>query len=581
MEIMQNHNSQFSPVRRGGILNSKLYPLLFSILLSPLSLMFPQSYSGTVQDALTSEFISDAEVIIFYEGSNRKDTVFTDQFGKWEYSYDPTSVHPDPWNASSNIPSDSYTHNVTDFILMQNYPNPYNPSTLISFSVLKSDDIQLIVHDITGSEIDRVKCTLSPGEYSITWNGSGAAGVYFYTIRNSKASITKKMIQLDGGNASGFGPIHSFSQSSIHKSNSSSLLSSLDLTIITSAFAYVSDTLQVSVSGGEEFNVFLNTIHHSAFLADLHNDILEKMLYQTDYHLKDYHTYNHTDIPRMKIGGVDLEMFVVWVDPSVGEANFFETAIDMMNIFDSEVFVNTNDLIHIKSKSQIPQITSTGKIGGVLCVEGGHAIENDLTKLNTLYDRGMRYMTITWNNSTDWAISASDSRSTTVGLSEFGREVIRTLDSLGILIDVAHTGIQTIKDILEVTTNPIIDTHAGVRALRDHSRNLYDYQIQDIANSGGVIGVVFYPPFLGSNSNSVDIQTVVNHINYIRDLVGIDHVALGSDFDGIGTNTVNGLEDISKYPDLTIKLLENGYTRNEIEKILGKNFLRVFNQVCK
>jgi membrane dipeptidase len=191
----------------------------------------------------------------------------------------------------------------------------------------------------------------------------------------------------------------------------------------------------------------------------------------------------------------------------------------------------------------------------------------------------MRYLTITWNNSTSWAVSAADSRSTTVGLSDFGRQVIRTLDSLGVIIDVSHTGIKTIQDILQITTKPIIASHSGARALRNNTRNLYDWQIQDIANSGGVIGVVFYPPFLNGTNNAT-IQDVINHIDYIKNLVGIDYVAIGSDFDGIGVTPV-GLEDVSKFPALTEALFNKGYSREDVEKILYKNFKRVFQQVCK
>ncbi len=186
-------------------------------------------------------------------------------------------------------------------------------------------------------------------------------------------------------------------------------------------------------------------------------------------------------------------------------------------------------------------------------------------------------MTITWNNSTSWAVSAQDSRSATVGLSEFGKSVIRMMDSLGVIIDISHTGIKTIQDILQVTTNPIVATHSGVRAIRNHYRNLYDSQIIDIANSGGVIGVVFYPPFLTTGTAYID--NVIQHIDYIKNLVGIDYVAIGSDFDGIEVTPV-GLEDVSKFPALTLKLLEHGYTQEEVEKILGGNFMRVFEQVC-
>ena len=152
------------------------------------------------------------------------------------------------------------------------------------------------------------------------------------------------------------------------------------------------------------------------------------------------------------------------------------------------------------------------------------------------------------------------------------------MDSLGIIIDVSHVGIKTIQDILTETKNPIIATHSGARSVSDHYRNLYDWQIQDIANSGGVVGVVFYPWFL-NGSASASISDVIEHIDYIKNLVGIDYVALGSDFDGIEVTPL-GLEDTTKFPDLTMALLQHGYTESDLEKILGGNFRRVFEQVC-
>jgi membrane dipeptidase len=152
------------------------------------------------------------------------------------------------------------------------------------------------------------------------------------------------------------------------------------------------------------------------------------------------------------------------------------------------------------------------------------------------------------------------------------------MDSLGMIIDVSHTGIKTIEDILAVTSNPIIASHSGARALRNHTRNLTDVQIQSIAQTGGVIGVVFYPPFL-SSSSTVTIEDVVHHIEYIKGLVGVDYIALGSDFDGIERVPV-GLEDVSRFPALTRRLLELGYSREEMFKILGGNALRVIRQVC-
>lgn len=324
----------------------------------------------------------------------------------------------------------------------------------------------------------------------------------------------------------------------------------------------------------------MQTVHSAATLIDLHNDVLEVMAADPNYHLGDPHNYNHTDIPRMKIGGVDIQFFAVWVSPSGFPDNPYLESQNMVQIFNNEIFVNGADIGQARTLAQAEAINESGRIAAVLAVEGGHTIENSIDKLIDLYNDGMRYMTITWNNSTDWAVSAADSRTNTVGLSDFGRQVIRTMDSLGIMIDVSHTGIKTIEDILEETTTPIIATHSGARSIQNHYRNLYDSQIIDIANSGGVVGIVFYPPFLGSPSSSVDINTVISHIDHIVNLVGIDYVSIGSDFDGIGTNTVNGLEDISKFPALTLALLEHGYTRSEVEKILGGNFKRVFEQVC-
>ena len=188
-------------------------------------------------------------------------------------------------------------------------------------------------------------------------------------------------------------------------------------------------------------------------------------------------------------------------------------------------------------------------------------------------------MTITWNNSTSWAVSAKDARSTTVGLSEFGKEVIRTMDSLKMIIDVSHVGTKTVDDILAIAKGPVIASHSGCAALNNHYRNLTDDQIRAIAATGGVIGVVFYPPFLKS-SGVVTTETVADHIDHIRNLVGMDYIALGSDFDGIEVTPV-GLENVSKFPELTKVLLRRGYTREDMRKILGENFARVMKSVCK
>jgi len=541
----------------------KIFICLFLILSVSVE---AQRLSGQITDYDEDFGIGSAELIIIDFTHSRIDTIFTDSNGNWEFQLI-TNVN------DQSIPD--------DFNLLQNYPNPFNPSTKINFIINKPDNITMTIHNILGELVDSKSAFLNSGKYSIEWEGKGSAGIYFYTIQSSSKSITKKMVQLDGLKGKGFGEINSMNNSSLKLNRNSFTQSSTSLSIIINKFGYVSDTLDLIIESEQTINQKMRTIHSNSILVDLHNDILEIMLEDKNYHLSDMHNYNHTDIPRLQRGKVDMQFFAVWVNPTSYTTNAFAKANEMIDLFESEIFASADKIQKAVNSEDINSNVKEEKISGVIGVEGGHAIENDLNKLIALYNRGMRYLTITWNNSTDWAVSASDNRSTTIGLSEFGKKVIRTMDSLGVIIDVSHTGIQTIKDILAITKNPIIATHSGVRALQNHTRNLYDYQIKDIANSGGVIGIVFYPPFLGSPNSSVDIQTVIKHIDYIVNLVGVDYVAIGSDFDGIGTNTVNGLEDVTKFPDLTMELLKHGYSRNDIEKILGGNFLRVFKSVVR
>ena len=527
--------------------------------------LYAQSIFGNVKDFKTNVNLDSVKVEINFINAGNSNIVYTDLFGNWSYTL--TDVNDKIYPKT--------------FEVYQNYPNPFNPSTILSFSVVKSANTRIEIYDILGRLVDAKEFFLQGGDYSIKYEGVGSAGIYFYTIKSGSNSITKKMIQLDGGNGKGLQDLQNGYSNVLRKSVN---LENTELKLIFSKFAYVSDTLNVSVNGGEIFNTTIETVHSNAIMVDLHNDILERIFMEDpNYHLGDYNTKFETDIPRLKIGGVDIQLFVAWVSPTYYEGKYFETTIEMIDRFKYEALVNSEDLVQTANYSTSIDAIESNKIAGVVCVEGGHSIENSLDKLFALYHKGMRYLTITWNNSLDWAVSAKDSRSETVGLNQFGKDVIRNLDSLGVIIDVSHTGIQTIKDILEVTTNPIIATHSGVRAIKDHYRNLYDYQIVGIANSGGVIGLVFYPPFVGdpNDTGSSDIDDIIKHIDYIVDLVGIDHAAIGSDFDGTGGYLADGLDDVTKFPDLTYALLEHGYSQEEVKKILGENFLRVFKKICR
>jgi len=542
----------------------KYLHLLFITFFLLVASLEAQVISGNVSDLLTTRNMHSVMVEITNVSSEIKDTLYTDPLGNWSYQI--TSVE------NVQLPK--------LFNVDQNYPNPFNPSTNISFSINESEKVTIIIHDILGRVVDRKEYTLQKGSYKIKYEGVGSAGIYFYTIRTLKKSITKKMIQLDGSSGVGLTNLHSIafrSTSNLPKVNDT------EIRIVFSKFAYVNDTLNVYINGGENFATTLEPFHFNATLVDLHNDILERIFMEDpNYNIGEYNTKFETDIPRLKLGGVDLQFFAAWVSPSAYAGRYFSTTVDMIQKLNYEAVLNANDFSRTNNYESSMSAINQNKIAAVIGVEGGHSIENSMDKLVQLYDMGMRYLTITWNNSTDWAISAAHDSTSTIGLSEFGRDVIRKMDSLGIIIDVSHTGIKTISDILEVTQNPIMATHSGVRAIKNHSRNLYDNQIQSIANSGGVIGIVFYPPFIGDadGDGDSDIDDVIAHIDYIVNLVGIEHVALGSDFDGTGGYLVEGLSDVTKFPDLTLALLNHGYSQAEVRKILGDNFLRIFKQVC-
>jgi len=542
--------------------------IIFLLCIIPISI-FAQStvhISGRVTDVVTSAELSDVKIYITNTNLGITDSTLTNVSGFWEYDVIATSIED-----NQKLP--------TQFNVTQNYPNPFNPSTKLDIFVPDAGVVQVKIFNTLGQTIESHKEYLNKGAYSIKWDARGNTGIYFVNVKTKNESITRKMTLLDGGQGSGLSGFQL--GANIGKTNAlkSPIFSTVPIKIQSSKFGYIPDTLETVVAGGEHFEISIETIHSAGILYDLHNDILEKMIDDPTYHLADFHTYNHTDIPRLITGGVDVQFFAVWVNPSTYGNNSYNRAVSIINVFNSEMALNPTTIGQARTKAEAELLNNQNKIAAVLAVEGGHAIEDDIQKLKNLHQSGMRYLTITWNNSTSWAVSAQDSRSATVGLSTFGEQVIRTMDTLGVMIDISHTGIKTIQDILSITTNPIIASHSGVRAIRNHYRNLYDSQIIDIANTGGVIGIVFYPPFL-SGTGSANIATVANHIDYIVNMVGIDHVGLGSDFDGIGTNTVIGLDDVTKFPDLTLELLSRGYSRTDVDKILGGNFMRVFEQVC-
>jgi membrane dipeptidase len=539
---------------------------LLNLLIAAFSFADNITVSGIVKDMKTSAVLDSATVtIVNTQNVSEQYSVITNTNGAWSYNFT-TGVA----EGSAVTPS--------AFELRQNYPNPFNPSTRIGFSLQRAGTLRIAVYTILGQELDSKTVTLDAGDHEIDWHSMGAAGALFYTIEMNGVRQVRKMIQLDGGSGSGLGDIMTARRvvplSSLSKATSS------DYYIIVSKFAYMPDTIRMMLANGSFINSTIETVHSRAFVIDLHNDMLEQMINGYQIGIRNPLVGDdQTDLPRLKDGGVDAQMVSIWTDGDTTASKPYARCVTIADTFQAQVNRYSSQVALAKTSDDIAAVMATGKLAAIYLLEGGHAIENSLAKLQWFYNLGVRYMTLTWNNSNDWAISAADSKSTTQGLTDFGKQVIRTMDSLGIIVDVSHVGIKTMADALTVTKNPIIASHSGVRALNNNTRNLYDDQIRAIAASGGVIGVVFYRSFLSSTGKAT-IDTVIKHIDYIKNLVGIDYIALGSDFSG-GITTPTGLEDVSKYPALTLALLRHGYSIPDVRKILGENYMRVFKKVCK
>ncbi len=364
-------------------------------------------------------------------------------------------------------------------------------------------------------------------------------------------------------------------------------------------------------------------LHYDAIVVDSHNDFIWQV-YDKGAEFRGS-SFTQSDLPRFRSGGLDVQFFAVWI-PMKEVKNSFSFVKGQINRLNQIAENNPNDIEFAYSYDGIMSALGKNKISGLIGVEGGTAIGNDVDNVNKLYDMGVRYIGLTWNNSNVIASSAKDEveRGKKGGLSDFGKKVIHRMNELGMMIDVAHLGENSFWDVAELSTQPIFSSHSNAYSINPHFRNLTDEQIKAVAKSGGVVQVNFYDEFLDKDAKrnrtknayqlykkeldalnekygddlekynterdnflkekkltgGTTIDKVIEHIDYIKNLVGADYVGLGSDFDG-GISPPAELYDASCYPMITKKLVELGYTDNEIKKILGLNMLRVFKQICK
>lgn len=369
-------------------------------------------------------------------------------------------------------------------------------------------------------------------------------------------------------------------------------------------------------------------IHRAAIVVDGHNDIPTPLV-DDDFNLatnslgKFHHegTPYHTDLARFKAGGVTGEFFSIYVGGEMLQTGgAMRRAMDLIDARNREVERHPQALSACTKSAEIRLAKTHNKVCALMGIEGGYAIENSLYALRNFYRLGIRYMTLTHNVSHAWADAHGDVPKNN-GLSPFGKEVVREMNRLGMLVDISHVSEKVMNDVLDISTAPIIASHSSARAINDHTRNVSDAVLKRITKNGGVIMVNFFPAFLDHrtaveffardkaleaplaalketikdpqeyviaeqkmlNENPIylpDYTRIVDHIDHIKKIAGIDHVGIGADFDGIPM-LPHGMKGIEDLPLLTYEMLRRGYTEVEIKKVLGENFLRAFSQAEK
>ncbi|XP_065569512.1 dipeptidase 1-like [Artemia franciscana] len=290
-----------------------------------------------------------------------------------------------------------------------------------------------------------------------------------------------------------------------------------------------------------------------------------------------------TDLKRLRAGKVGAQFWVVYLDCSHQYADAVQWAYEQIDVIKRLATKFSADLEFVTTTQGIEDAFQRGKIASLVGVEGGHLIGSSLGVLRTMYELGARYLTLTHNCNTPWADQSGKDRPGNEpefnGLTLFGMDIVREMNRLGMLIDLSHVSSTTMHDALTVSRSPVIFSHSGARSVCDHPRNVPDDVLFRLAQNKGIVMVVFYPGFSACASTAT-MEDVIAHIEYIRNLIGVDFIGIGGDYDGVSSAPV-GLEDVSKYPSLFAELSFRGWTEEELVKLAGGNFLRVMREAEK
>jgi len=372
----------------------------------------------------------------------------------------------------------------------------------------------------------------------------------------------------------------------------------------------------ISPAWAQEVKSEAQRIQASVLGVDGHNDTVQRVMYQ-NVDLGNRSSDGMIDIPRLQEGGVRVPFFALWVPTYYKGSEAVRRTLDFRDAIQRVLDKYPDQIELATSARDIERIVGQKKIAAVLTIEGGHQINNDLAVLRMYRRMGILSMTLTHFRSNDWADS-STGKPEHNGLTEFGKQVVREMNTIGMIVDISHVSDKTFYDVLQVTTKPVIASHSSCRSISDVPRNMTDDMLRALARNGGVVGVNFGASFLNqrdadelkkyiSSENALEpnltgpeldefaskeylrrykaahvgnatVEDAAECIDHIVKVAGIDHVGMGSDFDGINI-VPHGLEDVSKVPNLTAALLRRGYSEQDIQKIMGANFLRVIRQV--
>ena len=381
-------------------------------------------------------------------------------------------------------------------------------------------------------------------------------------------------------------------------------------------------------SGTSEVSAKARQIHESALIVDTHADTPQRFLDEGfDIGSTDPKDYGHISLDKAKAGNLGAEFFSIWVEPETNQGHFARHTLDLIDSVYEQVARHPDRMMMAFSTEDIERAHKQKKLAALMGIEGGHSIENDIHVLRDFYRLGVRYMTLSWSNTNEWADSSGDINNPKIehhnGLTDGGKQIVLEMNRLGMLVDISHVADKTFYDTIAVTKAPVIASHSSSRALTNHPRNMTDDMLRAVAKNGGVVQANFFNAFIdeeyrkasdaqknerdaavkayqdqmkaaGKTVTYVDLdridrewaakiprpplKSLIDHIDHIAKVAGIDHVGLGSDYDGVSGATPQGIDSAADLPKITQALLDRGYSADDIRKILGGNLMRVFRE---